>query len=242
MTVDQILLKLFQGIDRSIEIIQTQKDTPEAGEYIFTVRNYKWTRVGKVITSDSGDEFLVNELGVDNNGKHLIYATKISQSVNDPISLLAEDPKYWEGFIRMVQPEVEMLRDSSEKTPMVYVSNIGDTSFNEKINRIRSETSVTIYFLDQANFSDWTSNEYYSKVTDSMIKLANGFVDSIRKQKHIIDFDNDMDYKQVKKFASIDSEGHLKKYFNDDLSGVGLTLNLKVINSVNCKDPYAFRV
>ena len=241
MTPDQILKRLFEGIDRTIKILKTESHDPTTGTYIWQVDNYKWTRANKVIQDDSGNDYLVQVVSINSEGKHFIEATKISVSGNDPVMLLAEDPKYWEGYIRMVQPEVEMVRDSSEKTPMMYVGSIGSASFQPKISRIKWESPIVIYFLDQANFDDWTSGEYFEKVTASMYSLMQEFIKSVKKQKHLIDFDNDMTYKQIKKFASVDSSGHLKKYFNDDLSGVELNLDLKLINSTNCKDPYAFK-
>jgi hypothetical protein len=94
-----------------------------------------------------------------------------------------------------------------------------------------------LFFLDEANYNDWISSDYYPNVIDPMRSLANEMIKVLKNQTQIIDFENYL-ASPVTKFANFDRNGNIKKLFNDDLSGFELDFDLEVINSEDCRNPF----
>lgn len=127
--------------------------------------------------------------------------------------------------------------DSSQKYPMVYLLEVIKDNFNaSKTSVIERESNLNIFFLDEANFNDWDVDQHYSDAIIPMFNLCNAFIDHINLTGYLGVLDN-FDIKYHAKFGLQirEESGHIKNLFNDNTSGVQLTINLPFKRSFTCE-------
>ncbi len=239
MTAREILKAITEKISGEIKVLSTQDQTSD--EITFVVDSFKWLRVGKILTSPTGETYRAETISTEQNGDKLIKA-RLREGTFPPdfTTLTVPEPVFFGGTIREINAETSEIKRSSEKTPMIYLEPTRNRRKNDKLNRIRYESPVRIFFLDEANFKEWISDDYFTELVDPLEPLLDAFVSELKYQSQLIDFD-EYTSDPVTKFARFDSSGNLRKYFTDDLGGWSLSFDLRVINSENCPDPYRLR-
>jgi len=127
--------------------------------------------------------------------------------------------------------------DTSSKTPLIWLVRGYEEKFNSKSNSVKMEVEPVIYFLDQANFNEWTNEDHDKEAVNPMYNLAQYFVDTVKKSGQFVDLDG-WKIKDEPKFGvelhnNSKDKGNAKRILSDDLSGVGLRIPLKFLG--NCK-------
>ena len=239
MTAREILKEICQKISGEISVLSSTDQT--ADSITFEVNSFKWLRTGKILTSPTGETYRAEQLITGTDGKKMIKA-KLREGVFplDFTSLTVPEPVFFGGTIREINAETSEIKRNSDKTPMIYLEPTRNRRRNDKLNRIRFESPVRLFILDEANFKEWISDDYFTELIDPLEPLLNELIKEIKKQSQLIDFDEYLS-DPVTKFASFDASGNLRKYFTDDLGGWSLSFDLRVINSENCPDPYRLR-
>lgn len=239
MLPNQIIEELVSRIDSEVRVVSIlSEDIPE-GVFIFELSEFKWLRVGKILTSGN-QSYLVKVKSVSNEGQKIIEVKLLEGTYSAPQVLVLPDPVFFHGTVRMINNEVSQIRQSRKKTPLVYLADYRNINTNEPTNRIKYEAPLRLFFLDEANYNDWTSDDYYPEVIEPMEALAKAFKKVAKKNEQIVDTTEGFGETPVIKFANTDRNGHISKLFTDDLSGYGLDFDLKVINSENCLNPFKF--
>ncbi len=136
-------------------------------------------------------------------------------------------PKFYHGTITQTNIELDMVDNNFNITPMIYLRR----SFSEQRFRngnINREADITLYFLTQANFTEWQTTDFDKYSVKPMSNLLDAFIYHISNSRYIGKFDSYTIQDNIKFANFIDSKGYEKQIVNKHLSGVQLDITLPV--------------
>jgi len=118
----------------------------------------------------------------------------------------------------------------TSKTPAVYLWETLREVHNEKSsgNPIALEADLRIFFLDSAQWEDWTPEQHYDNVIDPMKALLHEFTQTINNDRaNFMELESFTTIPRAN-FGSFQRElGVMESYFNDMMSGVELQLTIR---------------
>jgi hypothetical protein len=174
-------------------------------------------RIGSMIEVDG----VVYEVtGVKNNDVIIIKGLPAN-----PKLITLTSPYYLHGTTLAVNTELDKL-DKDIKFPFIYCFEaIRERYYNEADSLIDRDADIRLFFLDNANFADWTTEEHYRNTIDGMRNLQQELIKKLNNHKSVGLFS---DYEVINhvKFGVYTERGHERKIFNDNTSGVEILLTL----------------
>jgi hypothetical protein len=145
-------------------------------------------------------------------------------------------PYFNYGYVIGVNAEMVEELDTNKITPFIYMpEGIKERTPIAKDSTVsKTYPTLRFYFLDQSNFDEFTVEEYYTKVISRMYKLSEHFVNTIIDSK-LLKLNSDYDIDNVVKFGVVaDMRGTTSKIFDNDFSGVLLTIDTSIFKSLLC--------
>jgi len=145
-------------------------------------------------------------------------------------------PFFFHGTIKQTSVELGKVDDSANKTPMVYNLEIFREKFKDPTESpTEFEAELRLFFLTQAQFEDWNTNDFYTDAIKPMKELAKIFFEKLETFRGI-GFIEDRDFISHTKFGVFVSEkGYETLLFADKLSGVEVRMIVPVLNQNLCK-------
>ena len=132
--------------------------------------------------------------------------------------------------------ELLKIQDASDKTPMVWMYENFTERFNEDdLLRLERESELKLFFLTQANHSQWVTQVAYEKAIRPMRKLMELFVQAIKNDSRFDTLDLSYNVQNYAKFGVyINEKGMPTNKFADNLSGVEMSFTLKKYKPEYC--------
>ena len=148
-------------------------------------------------------------------------------------TFIIPNPFYFHGTPIATNNQINFL-DDLEKVPMIYLYEwIREKEFPETSN-LESEANVTLYFLDNANFEDWTTDNFYTKRIYGLRKLFSFFKEELRKYSKFYTTETDFFIENMTKFGTFQKmKGAVSKVFDDPLTGVQVSFKLRIRKCCN---------
>lgn len=221
-TVD-IVEELLQDFTPKSKILTS---VDNAGIITITVCNRLNIREGSLFTID-GEEYKALTV----NGNTITYEGLI------PIDkyIYPNKPFYFHGTPIATGGELNTIDNSINKLPMVYLYEvIRDNIVTDKLSALERESTIRLFFLDEANFSMWDTDKHYSNAILPQANYAYAFLDYLKNSPTIGVIESAELTYHAKFGISINQNGHIKNLFADELSGVELTLTLPIKKSFFC--------
>jgi len=139
-------------------------------------------------------------------------------------------PFFCHGSITQVNMENTQIVDMKDKIPMVYLLR----PFSEDVDAmdendplIERQPALTLFFLTEANFSEWTSDDYDENAIEPMWSMLNTFIETCKSSEGIGLLDGYRVEDKIK-FANYNFKGADRMLFNDNLSGKQLDITLPI--------------
>lgn len=201
------------------------------GENTFTMPICKtyWLKAQDVITID-GTDYTISSVIRDTS------VTVTTSVAPNGLTFFLEAPSFYHGTI--VQTNQELSQDSkdvSERSPMAYLfRDLTDTFFDDS-NLLDRETSIRLFFLHDTNFQDFTTDLADEETLEPMRSMAYFFVEEILKKSKLIGKIEDYDIRDYLKFGVENASGYTENIFNDNFSGVELTITLPILRKYLCE-------
>jgi hypothetical protein len=151
------------------------------------------------------------------------------------LSFEAYAPYYFHGTVIQTNLELEQISNSSLKTPMIYLLEIVEDTFFNRDNQLERESDLRLFFLTQANFVDWKTQDTYTQAIEPMRSLAYSFIDTLNKSKLISIFAEYRLINHTKFGVYVTDKGYENRIFNDNLAGVEMRITLPVLQENDCK-------
>lgn len=224
LTVD-ILEDFINSLSLSGTVKSFQNDATDLTTTLF-VDNIYHARKGMLLNID-GNEYTIFSTS---QGISITVEGLLSEAENYTVP----NPFYFHGTPVKTNADHISGATSSAKVPMVYLYEILKERDLRVNSNIRRESDIRLFFLDSANFEDWNTDEHYSNRLLGLNNLVDTFIESARNYDCCF-YLYDTDFTRINHVnwgVYQDNKGHMKKIFDDDLTGVELSFTLPL---VNCK-------
>jgi len=172
---------------------------------------------------DGSDHEVVN---VVNN-----TSVEVAGLVASPQNYTVPNPFYFHGTPMATNDQIHGKRDAN-KVPMVYLYEILRERDMNIDSRVVRESDLRLFFLDNADYSDWETDDHYSKRLVGLNNLVDFFIEAGRADRCCF-------YLYETTFTRINhvkwgvwknNAGHEKRLFDDNLTGVELSFTLPLRN------------
>jgi hypothetical protein len=197
--------------------------------YTLTTCNTLWLTTGSVFTTDA-TEFTVTDL-VPNES--ITFTGAI-----EPVTLDFDisEPFFWWGKMKSVNTELSMLTNASDKLPMIYLHQVNKERWNDDPEiSLGMQSDVDLYFMCEADFKNFTIVDHETYCIIPMRNLVFAFIEALKNYSENIEtMLYEYDVTDLPEWGSYaDPYGNQKKYFNDDVSGCKLEINIP-FSKENC--------
>ena len=202
------------------------------GTYTFTTCNTYHLQECFEVTID-GAVFTITDV----NKNVSITVKPILDSTPAPTVLTFSiyNPYYFYGTVIQTNLELEQISNSSAKTPMIYLLEVAEDKFFSNDNQLERESDLRIFFLTQANFVDWKTQDTYENAINPMRSLCYSFIDTLKASKIIGRFNEYRLTNHTKFGVYMTDKGYEQRIFNDNLAGVEMRISLPILQSNTCE-------
>lgn len=224
------LVDIIEGLVNELTFTVTINNCTVAdGKLTLEVCNTYHLVFGSKITIGETD---YKVLSVENNESITISGTTCPVETE----LSVKSPNYFHGTVIAANSEMSKISNSDNIVPISYLYEV----LKEKRSRnyksvIDRESTIQMFFLEDANFEDWLTDDHYKNVIGAMDNLAESFVDLVSERMY---YGDPFDYNIFPhaKFGIVDKKGHIKNVFDRDLSGVELIIPIRLFKDCKCKE------
>ena len=221
LTVD-ILEDFVSSLDLSGQVITSTTDGTNTT--IVVVKTYHARK--KMVLDIDGMGYEIVSV-IDNTSIEVVGV------IADPTKYTVPNPFYFHGTPMLTNAHINGAKEK-DKYPMVYLYEILREKDKRKNSRIVRESDLRLFFLDSANFGEWTTDDHYSKRLLGLNNLVDEFIQAAREYGCCF-YLYETDFSRINHVnwgTWRDNAGHEKKLFDDELTGVELsfTLPLKECN------------
>jgi hypothetical protein len=221
----EIVQDLIIGIPMVVKF--TSIETNGNAHVLFTCNTFYLTKGTAIEIASS--IYIIR--GVSDN-ESITIVSNIAPDISNSVTL--EPLKFFHGSIEQTNTELKGQSDMSSKTPMCYLKR----TFRERVMKsdssIDREIEVNLFFLTQADFPQWRTDDHDKYAIYPMRNVMNAFVSYLMKNSQIAPLP-EFDVIDRIKFGVVSEKGVNKSYFNDNLSGVELSISIPIRKNYQCK-------
>jgi len=231
MEVVNYIENFLNGIDFSTPILAITDDSVNA---TISVCDLYYARKGLIIKIDGKDYTI---LSVDYVNSTITLKGLIAPIPHVMIAKL-QPLFYFHGTPLAVNSELSAIPFTSKKTPMLYVYEIIREDYDlDILSSIEKRSDVKMVFLDDSS-EQITTDEHYQFVITPLANLVDKFIFELKRDKRNLAIKELANYKRINhvRFGTYtDGKGHEKRIFQDQLTGIEVSLTLPFIKKFECK-------
>jgi hypothetical protein len=193
-----------------------------------TVCNIFNLRAGSIVLIDSVEYTVISV-------NHSAESFTVLGDLTGAIQITLVNPFFLWGT--PIQANTELSYKRVDKYPFIYLKEIiRETVFNEKA-ALNREATISLFFLDEMNKSDYHTREFYSEVIIGLNKLVNEAIRQLRldiSNFYLVNTDFNLTNHSDFGLNIINTKGHVKALFSDNLSAVELSVTLPIKKGCKC--------
>jgi hypothetical protein len=222
----EIVKELVDSMDLTIKVDSIDGNTLNVCKTLH-VRN------ASIVTDSLGQEYRV--LSFENNES--IEIEPLGAYTFEGNVVNAPKPVFLQGkWISANEEYLQMSASTRDKTPLIWLVRGYRETHNGVMNSVKLEVEPIIYFLDEADFTNWINEDHDKEAINPMFNLATHFVQTIEKNNLFKRLDSWSIEDEPRFGVRIsNNKGNSERILSDDLSGVGLRLNLNYFGKNECK-------
>ena len=220
---------MIKDISVFIENLVNQIDNTMIGKYdpieeVTRICDTKYSRIGKYVTDEAQEQFLITDLNPD------IW---IKAGTSDG-KLSLQKPYFLSGTRISANREWTIsTSDLTQKTPIIWL--LSDVRYFQygRESVYDWESEIRLFFLDEGDAVNYNSTDYVSNVVNPMSRLADLFIQAVNKDRQYLTLDQ---YELINftRFGTEDTKGYIQNILDANLSGVELRISLTKYKE-NCK-------
>ena len=191
-----------------------------------TVGNVFHSRAGLVVDID-GTSYTVISADYDTNT--LIVAGVIA----DPLLLIVPIPYFFHGTFTKLNNELNEVLEIDDKIPMFYLHEVITEDFGGPLQGLEVESNVNIFLMDKSPENGDTTANQYADIIVPLSNLAKAFRDATYSYPKFGDMGSIKQVNQIEWGTYSDSKGHLKRFFDANLTGIAINVTLPILKSCN---------
>jgi len=171
-------------------------------------------------------------VGVVKNTSITVSGTSMPTSKVIPI----REPNYFHGTVTDTNGELNLKTTNSDKVPLAYLLEPFEETYYGINSQLDRSSTIRMFFLDEANFSGWKTDEHYENVVNPMREMVNYFVDEVaNKTSWINEIEEFSTTDRVRFGVYVSEKGNEKTIFDSHLTGIELRITLDIRkNGIEC--------
>lgn len=222
-----ILREVFNDLTATVQIIEVST----AGNiHTVEVCDPYYMEVGRTVII-GGNNYVVKTINYLTN----TITVEGTASINvDSFTLYAAF--FFHGTPRAVNSELHDQPNASDKTPMGWLLETYEEAFPGEVDTVLDrESDIRLFFLTQANFNEWLTQDFYNNAIEPMRRLMYLFINTISNNPLFDMIDVGYEVTNHAKFGVyITNQGVENGMFVDNLSGCELRIRLKIFKRDIC--------
>jgi hypothetical protein len=164
-----------------------------------------------------------------------VSITVTSATVPDNTIITIPNPFFYSGTIIQSNEEISNSnKDVSARTPMAYLYRDIEDTFLPADSIVERETPIRLFFLHEEDFANFTSEVNSDEVLEPMRQMAYYFIDTLKRSSQIGKIDSNYNIRDYSKFGVDNISGYTQNIFNDQYSGVELSITLPILVDYRC--------
>jgi hypothetical protein len=219
-----LLKPIVESLNKTIEVTNV---TTVGSDYKIFSCDTKWLTLGYTVTINSVDYLVID---IQPNEWVLL-----SGSIQPPVENFDLYPLYFHHNTILEQNTVMgRVEQSKDKLPLIYLHDITrEKYFIANDTLIERESDCDLYFLVDADFEQWTTEQHHKYAILPMRNTLFQLVDLLINYKYT-DLQSDYEVYNHARFGVYTDRGNTKRMFNDDLSGVQLKITISFLDKLSC--------
>lgn len=150
-------------------------------------------------------------------------------------------PRYFFGTLIEVNSEIEEIPYQDGKYPYIFLLERMTEDFNsDEESTMDRRSPLKMFFLTNYDEGNWQTKDHYKEIINPMTNIRNIFLSLLKKSKLVNDeetFNDDWRGTNYVRFGTYsENNGNIKSLMNEDVSGVGLEINVIFVKILNCKN------
>lgn len=235
-TVD-IVGNLVQEINGdSIELTEGNWIDNGDGTYTHNVCRTWWIKVGYKFVDSVRTDIEHEVISVVKDTSITVTNDNTFFPTNPTIPL--PDVSYFHGSVIDTNLQLNTYQFTEDITPMIYFLEQYDETYFTNDSILDREANIRLFFLESANFVDWTNDQHYENAIYYARQILEYFIyEVVFKAKGIhSDLIEEYDTTNRVKFGVYTTDrGNLNHVFDKELTGIELRINLPITkNYVDC--------
>lgn len=174
-----------------------------------------------------------------NNYEVLTLIANTSFTISSAINVIGTSwkalaPYYFYGTPIIISNTLDKYKNYKQKFPVIVLFETMPAIVNdEDTSNIERVVSLEMYFMDEANFKDWSHDEFYTYVINVLQTYVDDFISKLKSNKQIGELDrhNETPYSKWN-LVRLDTG---KNVFNAELSGIKLEIDLPILKTLDCE-------
>lgn len=235
----KLIERIVAAIDRNIYVTDVAQ-IGTSNRYIVSVHNTKWIPLKRAITIGT-DNYKVVDI---DPGASFTIELATGQTAPAVVDFVLPAVHFDHGtYISVNKERTEQQKDIATYqaiTPMIYYNEPAiDREVKEIGSSISRYSDCTLYFMNEADFDNWTNDQHYKYVIAGMSSLIDEFIKASENSSFVGEITDDFNSENhVMWGVLVDNKGHMKNILNETLSGKKLNITIPFLKDTCCTDPY----
>lgn len=148
-------------------------------------------------------------------------------------------PYYWHGTLKFTSMELNLIDKSTLKLPMIYLLERTPEQHNEnELETIGMISDCRFFIMSETDVENWNQNTHVKYAVEPMRNLTFAFYSAMRAFKEGIEQstfrENKLNIEDCIKWGKYFFEGSEAKFFNDDVSGTDVKIEIPFLKKYIC--------
>lgn len=229
----KLLELIVQAIDKTISV--NSVTLVSGSVYTLTTNNTKWLNVGRTYTIDS-DDYVVTDITPNTSFQ---ITLNDGQTPPTAVDFDCDDVTFLHGTFNFASQErTQDMANLLNKVPFIYFNEPStDRRFPSMEDARDRESDCDLYFMHEANATDWTNEKHYYYCIAGMENLKRAFLQAAENKGFVGEIENYSDESHVK-WGVVNINGHVRNIFPENLSGKKVIITIPFLKMACDTDYY----
>lgn len=230
----KLIERIVNAIDGTITILSVTLDS--GSDYICEVDgNTKWLGINRTYTIGADDYQIVDII------PNVQFTIRLTQGQTPPSAgtFTIDAPFFYHGSFVFHAEERSKVLNATDKTPFVFLNeqDTNDSYYPDELDARDRDSDCDLYFMTEANHTNWTNEQHYLLVIAGMENLIKSFIQAAKNISICGELANFGTQNRVK-FGVYSQNGQTKQLFQEHLSGKRLNITIPFLKQACDFDVY----
>ena len=218
-----VIRDLIAGLDLSSSVISYTNDSVQTELFVSNVYH---ARRGLVVLVN-GQPYPVYSVNYELN------SLVIRAVIELPTVLQVPTPFFFHGTFTKTNNELNEVLDLGDKVPMAYLHETMLEELAPVTSGIDTIAEVKLFLMDKAPENGATTAQQYTDVITPLTNLAEAIRQALYDSPKFGEIGTIRKKNEIEWGTYQDSKGHMKRFFDAQLSGIGLFFDLPILKCCN---------